>query len=128
MKITGFNPQIVTKDPESVIGLFEALGFQRTHLKKETEGNTFLNVRMENEGGFHVDVIEAASAPLERDLTTIRINVDNYDEAHELFMNHGFREAKVFAGANTPSSKFGYVVSPTGTVIDICQHIRKEDK
>ena len=29
MKITAFNPQIVTKDPEPIIKLFEELGFEQ---------------------------------------------------------------------------------------------------
>ena len=35
MKITAFNPQIVTKDPEVLIALFEELGFERRHKKEE---------------------------------------------------------------------------------------------
>ena len=31
MKITTFNPQIVTKYAESIIKLFEDLGFERRH-------------------------------------------------------------------------------------------------
>lgn len=31
MKITSFNPLIVTKDAEVTIALFEALGFERPH-------------------------------------------------------------------------------------------------
>ena len=33
MKITTFNPTILTKKPEEVIALFEALGFERRHHK-----------------------------------------------------------------------------------------------
>ena len=33
MTITAFNPCIITKDAESVIALFEALGFERRHTK-----------------------------------------------------------------------------------------------
>ena len=31
MKITTFNPQIITKDAEPVIKLFEELGFEKRH-------------------------------------------------------------------------------------------------
>lgn len=84
----------------------------------------FSAVRMKNANGDHLDVISAASVPIERDLTTIRINVDDFDEAKNLFMNNGFREARAFAAGDTPSSKYDYVVSPTGSVIGICQHIK----
>lgn len=33
MKITSFNPLIVTRDAENVIRLFEELGFERRHRK-----------------------------------------------------------------------------------------------
>ena len=33
MTITSFNPLIVTKDAEATIALFEALGFERRHMK-----------------------------------------------------------------------------------------------
>lgn len=40
MKITSFNPMIVTKKPEEAIALFEALGFERHHHKTgEAEGS-----------------------------------------------------------------------------------------
>ena len=31
MKITTFNPQIFTKNPEPIIDLFESLGFEKRH-------------------------------------------------------------------------------------------------
>ena len=34
MKITSFNPLIVTKDAEPVIALFEDLGFEKRHTKE----------------------------------------------------------------------------------------------
>ena len=41
MKITTFNPQIITKDAESIIRLFQELGFERRH---NPEGIGELNV------------------------------------------------------------------------------------
>ena len=38
MKITTFNPQIVTKNPEPIIKLFEELGFVQTHNKADIRG------------------------------------------------------------------------------------------
>ena len=37
MKITGFCPLIVTKNLESIVKLFEELGFERRHLKTGIE-------------------------------------------------------------------------------------------
>ena len=46
MTITTFNPAIVTKDPESVIALFEALGFEKRHTKTGINDSDISNVRM----------------------------------------------------------------------------------
>ena len=50
------------------------------------------------------------------------------NEAYEFFMSRGFREAKGFAPSTTASSKYAYLVSPSGFIIDVCQHIKKEDQ
>lgn len=38
MKITGFNPLILTTDMENTIKVFEDLGFERRHTKDDLEG------------------------------------------------------------------------------------------
>ena len=122
MKITTFNPSIVTKDAEAVIKLFENLGFKQSHNKAENADVAFSAHRMKNADGFHVDVVEVPVIP--QTYTTIRINVDNYEEAYELLMSKGFREARGFAPSTTASSKYAYLVSPTGFIVDICEHIK----
>ena len=82
--------------------------------------------RMKDANGFHVDVVEVPVIP--QTYSTIRINVDDYDEAYEFIMSRGFREAKGFAPSTTASSKYAYLVSPSGFIIDVCQHIKKEDQ
>ena len=122
MKITTFNPSIITKEAEPIIKLFEDLGFKETHNKAENVDVDFSAHRMKDENGFHVDVVEVPVIP--QTYTTIRINVDNYEEAIEFFMSQGFREARGFAPSTTASSKYAYLVSPTGVIFDICQHIK----
>lgn len=122
MKISTFNPSIITKDAESTIKLFEDLGFQQTHNKAENVDVEFSAHRMKNEDGFHVDVVEVPVIP--QTYTAIRINVDNFEEAYAFFMSRGFREAKNFKPGTTSSSKYAYLVSPTGLIIDVCEHIR----
>ena len=123
MKITTFNPAIITKDAEATVKLFEELGFVQTHNKAENTDVEFSSHRMKNEGGFHVDVVEVPVIP--QTYTCIRINVDNYDEAYEFFISRGFREARGFAPSTTKSSKYAYLVSPSGFIIDIIEHIKK---
>ena len=80
MKFTSFNPLIVTKDAAPAIELFEALGFERRHNNTNVDGKNISNVTMKDANGFHVDV---AQADVPRDMTIIRMNVDNFDEAYE---------------------------------------------
>jgi len=133
MKITAFDPMILTKKPEEAIALFEALGFERRHHKSgETENDAqglgFATVRMKDANGFHVDICTADSDRIERDLTAIRMNVDDFDEASELLKNNGFRESKIVPQNNTPTSKYAFYVSPSGFLIDLIKHIKNEDK
>ena len=52
MKITTFNPKIITKDAESAVGLFEALGFEKRHEISVVDGKNITNRRMKDEKGF----------------------------------------------------------------------------
>ena len=122
MKITTFNPSIIVKEAQPVVELFEELGFVQTHNKAENNDVEFSAHRMKDENGFHVDVVEVPVIP--QTYTSIRINVDNYDEAYEFFMSKGFRQAKGFAPSTTASSKYAYLVSPSGFIIDLCEHIK----
>ena len=133
MKITTFNPMILTKKPEETISLFEALGFERHHHKSdETENEeqslAFSSVRMKDANGFYVDVCTADSDRIERDLTIIRMNVDDFDEAAELLKKNGFRESKIAPVNYTSSSKYAFFISPSGFIIDLIKHIEKEEK
>ena len=127
MKITSFNPQIITKDAEAVAKLFEEMGFEKRHNPKGIGDLDVTGIRMKDANGFHVDVVSADTAPIEKDLTSIRINVDDFDEAYQTFINNGFRESEAFGVHFTPSSKYAFLVSPSGFVVDLVKHIKKED-
>ena len=122
MKITTFNPSIIVKEAAPVIKLFEALGFQETHNKVEGGDVEFSSHRMKDLNGFHVDIVEVPVIP--QTYTGIRINVDNYEEAYQFFLSQGFREARGFAPSTTASSKYAYLVSPSGFLVDVCEHIK----
>lgn len=123
MKITGFNTLIATKDAEKAVALFEALGFEKRHKKEGIGEQDITTIRMKDANGFHVDV---AAADYPQDVTIIRINVDNFNEAYEIFTRHGFKRADGFSDdVDTGSSKFAILISPTGFVIDVAQHIKK---
>ena len=127
MKITSFNPLILTKDAESVIALFEELGFERRHKKTGINGHVeSVRMRLENEDGkiFHVDV---ASVPVPQDMTSIRMNVDDFDEAYKLLEDKGFKNAQGDKVTDTGSSRSTMMVSPSGFSISICKHIKDHD-
>jgi hypothetical protein len=125
MKITSFNPMIVTKNAEATIALFEELGFERRHTKENISATGASDVRMKDANGHHVDIVAG-----DVEYTMIRINVDDFDEAIEFFMSHGFRkphheEAK--KTTDTGSSRFTVVVSPSGYILAVSQHIKDND-
>ena len=125
MKITSFNPLIVTKDAESAIALFEELGFARRHTKEGIGENNVTDVRMKDANGFHVDVTQGTG-----EWTMIRMNVDNLEEAITFLEARGFHKAR-HAVANktidTGSSMFNIMVSASGFIFAVSQHIKDHD-
>ena len=124
MKITTFNPQIITKDAESIVRLFQELGFEKRH---NPEGIGELNVegiRMKDANGFYLD-ISMPEIQLPRDVTVIRINVDDFDEAFMLLIKHGFKNFYGDITVEMKSSRSALMISPSGFAINLIQHIRK---
>ena len=125
MKITTFNPLIVTKDAEAVVRLFEELGFERRHTPAGISGigSSYVDYRLKNADGFYVDVAQS-STPRTEDFSCIRINVDDFDAAHKLLTDHGFKSATGGKITETSSSKEDVMVSPSGFSISLVQHIK----
>ena len=122
MKITSFNPLIVTKDADSAVALFEALGFEKRHIKEGISENNATDIRMKNADGFHVDVSQGTG-----EWTMIRINVDDLEEAIALLEARGFHKARHEAAnktIDTGSSRINIMVSPSGTIFAVSQHIK----
>ena len=126
MKITTFNTLIVTKDAENVIKLFEALGFERRHsLDAKTGEQDLTSVRMKNADGFHVDIAQVEGYSADRDMTLIRMNVDNFEEAYDFLTARGFKNAQGDKVTDTGTSKATMMVSPSGFSISLSEHIKK---
>jgi len=123
MKITSFNPLIVSKDAESIIQLFEDLGFEKTHTKTDIEGGENVNVRMKDANGFHVDVASSDYVP--QDLLSIRINVDDFEKAYAFFLSRGFINPRGDKITETSSSMDTYLISPSGFAVTLCHHLKK---
>ena len=91
MKITTFNPLIVSQNADDIISLFEELGFEKRHTPFiDTGDRKVIRTRMKDANGFYVDISKVESIP--RDMTAVRMNVDNFQEAYDLLTAHGFRE------------------------------------
>ena len=125
MKITTFNPLIITRDPDAAIELFEKLGFKQHHVKQNISEIKTTDVRMKDENGFYVDIAQG-----DGEYTMIRVNVDDFDEAIEFFMSHSFRKPnheRAHKTVDTGSSRYTMVVSPSGYILAVSQHIKEND-
>ena len=123
MKITTFDPLIITKESESVIALFEALGFERRHRNDDIpDREGIVGVRMKDENDNHVDVVQVDN--LDRDQMTIRINVDDFDEAFGLLKSYGLTP-NTDKPVEMESSKSIGMTAPSGFRISLAHHIKK---
>ena len=128
MQITTFNPMILTSQDhfENLLKLFEELGFERRHEVDNIDNRGITSVRMKDANGFYVDV---AQTHIERDMTTIRMNVRDYEEAYEFLKAHGFKNARGNdETVESRSAKSCLMLSSSGFSIQLTQHIRKEDR
>ncbi len=127
MQITTFYPMILSKHADDVIKLFEDLGFERKHQTDHIDGKDITSVRMTDPNGFHVDVARVES--MEKDMTTMRMNVRDFDEAYEFLKSRGFKNASgEDRSVDSASARSCLMISPSGFSIQLTQHIRKEDK
>lgn len=126
MKITGFRPLVVTKDPEAAVKLFEELGFEVRHHKMDVEGGANDAVAMKDAEGNHINIARGASIP--QDLTGIAINVDNFQEAYDFFLAHGFVNPRGDKVTDTSSSRATMLFAPSGFAVSISEHIKKKDR
>ena len=118
MKITTFNPLILSKEAGEIVKLFEELGFEKRHGKT---GVDFSSNRMKDANGFHVDVTEAA---VPQDITSIRMNVSSFEEAYQILTDHGFKGVSDEKARDTGSSRSAMLVAPSGFTITIVEHIK----
>lgn len=123
MKITTFNPQIITKDAETIAKLFEELGFEKRHNPKGIGELDVTGIRMKDANGFYLDISQP-DIQIPQDLMAIRMNVDNFGEAYELLTTHGFKNFYGDQTVDTKSSESAIMISPSGFVINLIQHIK----
>jgi hypothetical protein len=128
MKITSFNPFIATARPDETVSLFEEMGFEKRHIKQgiEIADRNDTVIRMKDANGFHLDVLQS-NEEQPRDSIGIRMNVDDFDEACRMLLDHGFRNVYGGETVQTGSSKAAMMVSPSGFCISVIQHLKKPE-
>jgi len=123
MKITTFDPLILSPKSGDVVKLFEELGFEITHDPvTKVEIGEVQTTRMKNESGFHIDVANICNIPNDRML--IRMNVDNFEEAYDIFIKHGFKNTRGDNTLDTKSAIEATMVSPSGFSVALVKHIK----
>ena len=126
MQITSFNPMILSRDADEIIKLFEALGFERQHKVDNIDGKDISSVSMTDANGFHVNVARVES--MDRDMTTMRMNVRDFDEAYAFLKAHGFKNARgEDHTVESKSARSCLMIAPSGFSIQLTQHIRNHD-
>ena len=123
MQITAFNPQIITKNAEPIIRLFEELGFEKRHTKKDIGDKNVVDVVMKNAEGFHLDISQP-EMELPHDIQAIRLNVRDFEETYDLLISRGFKNFYGDERVYTPSSKSAILLAPSGFVINLVEHIK----
>ncbi len=123
MKITTFNPMILTKNSESIINLFQDLGFEIRHEKTGLQDGNITDVRMRDANGNHIDIVQIDRVP--QDVMQIRMNVDDFDQAYELLTAHGFKNTQGDKISESPTGKGTSMVSPSGFLIALSHHKKK---
>ena len=123
MKITAFDPIIVTTKSDEVMNIFEELGFEKRHRQENIGEKGITGIRMKDAEGFYVDISQS-DAPIPNDMVSIRMNVDNFEEAYDLLIAHGFKNYYGDQSVNAKTSKSAIMISPSGYVINLIHHIK----
>ena len=123
MKITGFRPLIMSNDAERVRAHLEALGFAKTHEKKDVTETHDGGFRMKNADGYDIAVAQVGHMP--QDMMAVQMNVDDFDEAYELLSARGFKNMRGDGDViETGSSRTAMLVSPYGLWVNIVHHVK----
>ena len=104
--------------------LFEDIGFERSHNPKGIGELDVTGIRMKDANGFYLDISQP-DLQLPQDLTMIRMNVDDFDEAYRLLVSRGFKNFYGEKTIETKSAKSAVMISTSGFAINLVQHIKK---
>ena len=103
------------------------MGFEKKHQNDNIDNKDISSITMKDANGFSLTVARVES--MEKDMTTMRLNVRDFDEAYEFLKDHGFKNARGEDKAvESKNAKSCLMISPSGFSIQLTQHIRKEDR
>ena len=103
---------------KKIIKLFEELGFEKKHHKDNIDNKDISSTRMTDSNGFHIDIARVES--MERDMTTMRMNVRDFDEAYEFLKGRGFKNAKgEDIAVESKSARSCLMISQTGSALSL---------
>ncbi len=125
MRITSFGPQLIVKETEPVIRLFEDLGFEMHHNQQNIEERDIDGIVMKDPNGFRMNIVKDANIPT-ASMQEIRMNVDNFEEAYDFLASRGFAPPEGITVVNSGSAKAVPMVAPSGFTILLVQHIRNK--
>lgn len=120
MKISSVGTLIVSPKKEEYLKLFKELGFEEEHVKTDIEDGANINTVLKDHKGNRIDF--ASTQKLDKDITSLRINVDNFEEALDYFTKNGFVNTRGDKITQTSSSVDTFLISPTGLGITLTQH------
>ena len=95
--------------------------FPNEDVRLKVSGNFIVDI-MEDGDGHRVDIAEAET---ESDRVIIRLNVDDFEEAYELLKRNGYENTRGDRRVRSGSAVEATMVSPSGHVISLIQHMRK---
>ncbi len=126
MKITSFNPFIMTANADELVSLYEDLGFKTAHHSVNMVNNKEINnYTMRDDEGHQVDISDMPG--ISHDMVSIRVNVRDFKEAYNFFMERGFKNIDTDNILNTGSAHIATLLSPSRFLISIAEHIRKDE-
>lgn len=103
--------------------LGKELGFEKRHNPiVDTGDRKVTRTRMKDSNGIYGDISKVETKP--RDMTAIRMNVDNIREAYDLLSAYGFKKAPGIEEVNLETARALLMVSPSGFAIEVIEHIK----
>ena len=126
MKISTFNPLVISPKADEIVKLFEEMGFNKNHAPViPLENGDVEDIRLKDENRNYIDVANSQQVP--QDVTAIRINVENFAEAYDILRKHGFKNTRGDRVVVSETSMSATMVSKSGLTIILMRHVKEKE-